>query len=169
MPQRTAPFALVSDKKLLNRGVKYSDFQKRMPLRIHSKGKIISGKKRNQYWKDRSLTGIGKKFSGYRENELEINPSITLQETETLEQRMIDRIYIDSVKIRLSENAFSIVDFGVNLSGFIGAKITCDKKTTLFLVFDEILTENDVDFKRLGCINIVSYDLDPGGSAIRNI
>ena len=38
----------------------------------------------------------------------------------------------------------------------------CRSKTRLFLTFDEILSNGDVDFKRLGCVNIISYDLQPG-------
>jgi alpha-L-rhamnosidase len=54
------------------------------------------------------------------------------------------------------------VDFGTNLTGFIGAKITCNKATRLFVTFDEILSDGDVDFKRLQCVNIVLYEVEPG-------
>ena len=67
---------VVPTKKLLSRGVKYSDFRKRIPTKIHSRGKIITGIEIDKYWKDRSLTGIGKKLGGYSESELEMNPSI---------------------------------------------------------------------------------------------
>jgi alpha-L-rhamnosidase len=97
-----------------------------------------------------------------------MNPSIILQETETVKHSVIDRVYSKSSKIDLFQNSFSIFDFGMNLSGFIGAKMTCKKKSKLFFAFDEILTKNDVDFKRLGCINIVSYDLEPGNYEIES-
>ncbi len=32
----------------------------------------------------------------------------------------------------------------------------------IYLTFDEILTDNDVNFRRLGCVNAVVYDLEPG-------
>jgi alpha-L-rhamnosidase len=62
----------------------------------------------------------------------------------------------------LKSNTYRILDFGCNLTGFFGAKVVCREKTRLFFTFDEILTEGDVDFKRLGCVNIVSYELEPG-------
>ena len=37
------------------------------------------------------------------------------------------------------------------------------------LVFDEILTGTDVDFKRLGCVNVVTYALAPGTYAVESI
>jgi alpha-L-rhamnosidase len=168
IPSEKIDVVVVSPKKLLIRGVKYSDFRKRTPVKIHSQGKIISGQTVDKYWKSSSLTKIGKKFGGYKENELTINPSFTLQETKIVDQQMIDQAYSDVSTLRLSQNEFSIIDFGVNLSGFIGAKIICDKKSKLFLVFDEVLSNNDVDFKRLSCINIISYDLDPGSYDIES-
>ncbi len=150
------------EKKLIRRGVTYAEFQKRTPLKIHSQGKIISGKKVEKYWKDRSLTRIGEKFGGYREDELAVNPSFTMQETEIIDQQMIEKSYPDATPLHLSRNSFSIIDFGVNLSGFMGGTISCSEKTTLFFVFDEILSNDDVNFRRLGCINIVSYELEPG-------
>ena len=30
------------------------------------------------------------------------------------------------------------------------------------LTFDEILSDGDVNFRRLGCVNIIEYDLQPG-------
>ncbi|HEX4022153.1 MAG TPA: hypothetical protein VHX63_13485 [Acidobacteriaceae bacterium] len=35
-------------------------------------------------------------------------------------------------------------------------------RTRLYLTFDGMLTNGDVDFKRLGCVNIVAYTLEPG-------
>jgi len=149
-------------KNLLVRGVPYSDFKTRLPLQIHSTGRFISGVRIEKYWKDRSLTQIGEKLGGYPENELTVNPSLIMQETETVSQETLNRSYDKTVPISLPGHHFSIVDFGVNLSGFIGATITCEKPSTVYFVFDEILSAGDVNFRRLGCINIVSYDLAPG-------
>ena len=37
------------------------------------------------------------------------------------------------------------------------------------MAFDEILSGGDVDFKRLGCVNVVSYDLEPGEYRLESI
>ena len=44
--------------------------------------------------------------------------------------------------------------------------MTCHKPARLFLIFDEILSDGDVDFKRLSCVNIVSYELPQGSFAL---
>ena len=62
----------------------------------------------------------------------------------------------------LAENTFAIADLGTNLTGFLGAEVRCSKPATLYITFDEILTKDDVDSKRLGCVNAVCYELQPG-------
>ncbi len=74
----------------------------------------------------------------------------------------INKPYQPNRNIELSANTFSIIDLGTNLTGFIGAYIRCLDPTKLYLTFDEILSKDDVDFKRLSCVNTVCYDLQPG-------
>jgi alpha-L-rhamnosidase len=64
--------------------------------------------------------------------------------------------------VNLKPNTYEILDFGVNLTGFLGARLECRTRTRLCLTFDEILSGGDVDFKRLGCVNVVAYELAPG-------
>ncbi|NOY58496.1 MAG: hypothetical protein GXO75_06135 [Calditrichaeota bacterium] len=162
VPMKTLTCEIVSPRKLIPRRVTFPDFHVRSPIKIYSKGKIKTGVKPKKYWKDRSLTKIGPKLRGFKENELQLNPSITMQETVTASAVHIDKKYEKPKAISLTENSYTIVDFGVNLTGFVGATITCRKPTRLFFVFDEILSNNDVNFRRLGCINIVGYDMQPG-------
>ena len=68
----------------------------------------------------------------------------------------------------LGERAYQILDLGTNLTGFLGARIDCRTKTRLWFVFDEILGDDgDVNFRRLGCCNIVEYELEPGSLRAR--
>ena len=69
----------------------------------------------------------------------------------------------------LAAGEYHILDFGTNLTGFVGGTIECAEKSRVWFVFDEILTEGDVDFKRLGCVNLVSYELEPGTYAVESI
>jgi alpha-L-rhamnosidase len=61
----------------------------------------------------------------------------------------------------LQEKEFVILDMGTNLTGFIGLEVSVLKPAKLFVVFDEILQDNDVNFKRLGTIAALTYDLKP--------
>ena len=57
---------------------------------------------------------------------------------------------------------------GANLTGFIGTRFTCDEKAKIYFSFDEILTDGDVDFKRLNCVNLLTYEADRGSYSIES-
>ncbi len=149
-------------KSLLPRRVNFPDYTLRQPVWLVSEGELKTGVKVKKVWKDRSLTAIGPKLGGYLESELATIPSIELQSVANATNRPVNKPWNQNEPLTLKSNTWGIVDFGVNLSGFIGVKVTCRTKTRLLLTFDEILSKDDVDFKRLGCVNIVSYELQPG-------
>jgi alpha-L-rhamnosidase len=63
----------------------------------------------------------------------------------------------------LQKDEFCIYDFGIDYSGFIGAKITCNSRTKLYFYFDELLIDGDVKTKqRLDVNNQIVYELQPG-------
>ena len=115
-----------------------------------------------------SLTGIGPKLGGYPKKELDVIPSIELQKIASRPGDPTDRPLGWSDKLALPANTYHIVDFGTNITGFLGATVTCRKPTKLFGLFDEILSDGDVDFKRMGCVNIVGYEMQPGTYAIES-
>lgn len=157
-----APVEIMPEKKLLQRRVKYPQFELRTPEKHVSKGKIKTGVKPENYWQDRSFTDIGPELKGFKIEELEVLHSDEMQEIEPLTCERIDAEYHSGSAITLEEKTYHILDLGINLTGFIGAQITCTKDTRLSIVFDEILSEDDVDFKRLYCINIINFDMPAG-------
>jgi len=150
------------NRNLLIRRVAYPRFLKRQPILVVSQGTLQRDVPVARLWRDRSLVNIGPKLKGYLESELQVVPSIELQKIKSASREKIAKPYQPDKVIELSENTFSIVDLGTNLTGFIGASIQCSKPTKLYFTFDEILTKDDVDFKRLGCVNSVCYELEPG-------
>ena len=149
-------------KALLPRRVAFSEFAVRSPVRTVSAGELKTGLSVPQPWKDRSLTTIGPALGGYVESELVTIPSLELQTIGNASVRPVDQPYSIDKPINLKAGGFTILDLGVNLTGFVGARLHCTARSRLFFTFDEILTNSDVDFKRLGCVNIVAYDLAPG-------
>ncbi len=169
----SAPFEAVScsvlpEKELLPRRVPYPRFSLRQPVWDVSSGTVETGKKVGRLWKDRSLTGIGPKLGGFPETDLDVIPSIELQQVGWVRDAEIDQPFAPETGVHLAEKSYHVIDFGTNLTGFLGAKITCRKKTRLFLLFDEILSKGDVDFKRLGCVNIVAYEMVKGTYAVES-
>ena len=157
------------EKALLERRIPYPEFKVVNPVMIASSGKVNTGIKRENYWRDRAVVNIGEQLKGFVEDELELNPAIELQEMENLEIEKVEAAYRDNGDYLLEEDQFRIFDFGINLTGFIGAELEVTKGGRLFLTFDEILSDGDVNFRRMGTINSVTYDLVPGTYRIESI
>ena len=162
--------AVQSPKRLLPRRVLYPTFTLRKPLRCGPHGAMQKLDNVARIWKDRSLTKIGPELKGYPEDQLAVIPTIEAQHYKTAAKSDAWRTWEDGTSLKLGELTYEIVDLGTNLTGFFGARIECKKKTRLWFVFDEILSDDgDVNFRRLGCCNIIDYVMEPGTYDIESI
>ena len=148
--------------QLIPRNLLMPEFETLRPLEIYANG-TVGLQKPERYYKDRSLVNISKQFKGYPEPELEVLPSQRMQEMTTQTMTQVSGKYTEN-PVALSENEFSTFDFGTNLSGFIGSRISCSEPSTIIFHFDEILTDGDVNSKkRMADVNNqVVYELEPG-------
>ena len=149
-------------KALLPRRIAQPDYALRQPSWLVSRGELRTGVVAAKPWKDRSLTAIGSKLGGFPEKELETIPSLELQTIANAGSTPVNQPYAPGEPLALRGNGYEITDLGCNLTGFIGARVHCHSKTRLVFAFDEILSNGDVDFKRLGCVNAVVWELEPG-------
>ncbi len=149
-------------KALLDRGVPYPDFHIVPAKAVAVTGTIKRVDSPDNLWKDRSLTNIGPKLKGYPEDELEVIVSNELQRLKTDTKETVNGTESEAAQLKIPENGFAIVDLGQNLSGFPRFTVHCTESTLLYATFDETLTGNDVDWRRLGCVNALTYYLDPG-------
>ncbi|MGE5611292.1 MAG: hypothetical protein ACM359_18730 [Bacillota bacterium] len=154
--------ALTSPKNLLPRRVPLPQPVLKQPIKQLAEGRLEPLQKTPQLWKDRSLVNIGPQLKGYPEKDLAVVISTEAQLLASKLTQKLDQPYSEGTALSLSEKTYRIFDLGTNFTGFLRSKVTCSKKTRLWLAFDEILSNGDVDSKRLGCVNIVSYDLEPG-------
>jgi len=148
--------------KLLPRNLLLPDFKLVHPKMVCTRG-TIQFQKPEKYRKDRSLTQISDLLKGYKESELTVLPSQFIQEITSKSQDTLAIPYTAN-KISLAGNEFATFDFGTNLSGFIGGRISCPEPTKLVFYFDEMLTNGDVNTKkRMSDVNNqVVYELEPG-------
>ncbi len=169
-----APFASVAcaapegTRAFLPRRVPYPRFNLRPPLLHAGTGTLKTGVAAPNPWKDRALTQIGPKLGGYPENELATIPSLELQTVASVPGSSARETVGPHATFELGANSYRILDFGTNLTGFLGATVTCTAPTRFFMTFDEILASGDVDWKRLGCVNIVAFELAPGTYALES-
>ena len=161
----TVRCALQPEHPLLLRRIPYPKGALRQPAWRVARGQLKMNLKPDRLWKDRSLTGIGPKLGGFLENELETIPSLELQRIGNASLAKIETPFTGEALV-LPPRMFEIVDFGCNLTGFLGVHLKCQAPGRVFLAFDEILSQGDVDFKRLGCVNVVALELSAPGDYV---
>ena len=148
--------------KLLPRNLLIPEFGKVHPKAVWSQGTVLI-QKPDKYKKDRSLTQISEKLKGYNEDDLEVTPSQFIQEITNQTQDTISKPF-NGKPVSLKKDEFITFNFGFNLSGFIGGKISCSEPSKVVFYFDEILTDGDVNTKkRMSDVNNqIMYELEPG-------
>lgn len=168
-PYTDAGAAIVPEKTLLPRRVPYSESTRHSPVAVVATGRVEPIERPQDLWKDRALTGIGPQLKGFPESELATIPSIEAQCLRSVPVDSTAKPYAGSSAVSLAAGEYRNLDLGINRTGFVGAKVTCPSKARLWFLFDEVLTKEDVDFKRLGCANIISYEFEPGTYQIESI
>ena len=158
-----------STKLLLPRRVTYPDFRKLEPVSIVAKGCFRTDQHLDVYWRDRSLTRIGPTFAGYELDNLSLVVSDELLETATVLREVRHQPYTEADQVIINDREFIIFDFGINLTGMMGLRLRVAERAKLYVIFDEILSEGDVDFLRLYCVNAIGYELEPGEYDLESI
>jgi len=157
-----AETAIQPPKHLLRRRVPYPEFARLEPVKHVAVGRMEPVAKIEKPWQDRLFMNIGPMLKGFRDDQILDIPSREAQYLRSVQTAVIDQAYRAGDAFSLKENDYRILDFGADRTGMLGARVTCRKDTRLWFVFDEILSGTDVDFKRMECVNIVSYRLAPG-------
>ena len=152
-------------RRLLAHHVPLPMFDLRDPVAHISHGNLEPNAPESLYT-DRSLVNISDQFKGYRLEELEETPFRDIQKLASVNAVQDGISYSPNEPFLFPAGTWRIFDFGVNLSGFPGLHVACETPARLILAFDEILTNGDVNDKRLGCINVVDYHLEPGTYAL---
>ncbi len=96
-------------------------------------------------------------------------PPVRLERTDA--KRLIARrVKYPDYTIRHSSDSLpgGIYKFACNSTGFIGAEVQVNTPSTLTFTWDEILTNGDVDIRRLGCNSRITYELQPGHYALES-
>jgi alpha-L-rhamnosidase len=165
-----AETAVGPEKMLLPRRVWYSDSTRHPPVKQISKGRVEPAEMPKKPWEGWWNSSIGSpQLKGFPEKELSVILSHEAQRLRSIRTAALDAPYAAGQPIQLAAHEYQILDMGVNQTGFLGAKVTCTSKTRFWFVFDEVLSGDDVDFKRMDCVNIVSYDLEPGVYQLESI
>lgn len=156
-----AKLALTEPVRLLSRGVPYphSDIH---PAEAHVSTGVFEAGRVKQAFRDRSLMNISDTLKGYPMDELDIVVSDLLSGLHTTAVDPVNAPLGSGVSIALDAGQFQVLDLGTNLSGFVRIQVACPEPVRLVITFDETATDLDVNWRRLGCVNALLYDLAPG-------
>lgn len=102
---------------------------------------------------DRSVTRVGEQLSGFLPSELE---AFVTKEAEQLEFLPCDSMNI------LCKNGYVVYELPFCSTGMLSLKAKCFEDMTLYVLFDEVLSDGKVDFLRGECANVIKYNLCKG-------
>ena len=159
--QPETPCTVQQDKNHIPRRVAYPAFIKRYPLWDVCAGTVKTDVQPEEPWDYRSLTQVGPTLNGFVEKDLDVVISREYHRIVNDKVEPVDKPF-DDKPLELGAKEFRILDLGTNYTGFVGATVTVRENTRLFVTFDEELTDGDVDFLRLNCVNAVTYEMAPG-------
>lgn len=152
---QSEPVAVQDEKRLLPRGVAFSDFQTLETVSVISNGTIVYSEKpvnRSGYWwmndprYSKSESFLPKQF-----------------------ERDLLQMWQACDFSGGSDGRWEIRDLGVNLTGFVRMKVSCKTSVRLVAAFDELLINGDIDLDRNKSINLVYYELQPGEYELESI
>jgi alpha-L-rhamnosidase len=160
---KTEPLAERPQMPLLPRIAPYPAFKVLAPVREVSAGEVRFNAAK-KLWSDRAIKGVGPKFLGFPENELERIPLYDVQQLETVSQTPSGKPYAAGTAYTVADKRFRTFEFARNNAGFIRATVRCKAPARAYLVFDEILSGDDVSITRYQCANVVAYELTQAGT-----
>lgn len=147
-------------KTYIERNIRHHKFSPCLPERLVSKGKVKISLPESYYrhfsWTDAGKTGL----QGFRSEDFEFSMSDEAQEFKN--DLVTDCDTPAPEGFSLGEKDFYIFSLPGERTGFISLKINCKKAGSLYLTFDEILSDGDVCSYRMDCCNVIRLDLEEG-------
>ncbi|MFA7368013.1 MAG: hypothetical protein WC334_00065, partial [Kiritimatiellales bacterium] len=151
--------AVQPEKKLIPRGVAVPDFQIKTAIGVVAEGRVEYAEKpadTSGYWW--------------------MNP----ERREKLEAFMPEEFELDILRVYQAcsfraepgasgADSWQILDMGINLTGFVRLRVSCDRTVRLLALFDEVLINGDIDLCRNSTLNLTCYELRPGSYTLESI
>ncbi len=151
---------IVENKNLISRGVPMPTFEIVFPKSIIIDGKVDLQKPVEKPWINLNVKPR-ETFLGYPFEELEYSPPRDFQKM-TIEKGKLQEIGF-TFPVDMNPSTYKVFDLGRSLTGFICFKVRVNEPTKIFLTFDEMLRNDMVDWKRLGCHNVIPLHFSEKG------
>ena len=162
---RSVSLSETPEKKYLPRGVFYGEYETEPAVNVIQKGSFSISEKQ-QYYNDRSIADIGPKLKGFPREELTV---FSTTEAQKLDPVISERGMLPAEEVCLGPNEFATFDMGKNLTGLIGFELESAVENEIYLVFDEILQGEEINFTRLTAANVILLKCAPGKMAFLSV
>lgn len=137
----------------IERKAPYPRFEKLICEEIESG--VIEEQKVEEPYRGRSIITVDEALSGFLMDELEILTTDDYQKMKFIPREGL-------CQGELSTNSYALYRYPYNASGMVTLRVECKSKVTMYVMFDEVLTDGEVKFLRNACANIVKYELPEG-------
>ena len=159
----------LNEKFLLERFVNYPDYQRITPTTVLKKSDIIVDQDKDSSWRPIFTRMVGKITKGFEDHEVEVNPVEVLNQIVSMKTTDINEPFHEQIPFLFHSYSSMLFEFKKDYTGFIGAAIEVEEDTQIYFVFDEVLTDGDVDIKRAQVNTIVGYELKKGRYTIESL
>lgn len=154
---RLCELEAAADGVYVKRDIRYPNYVWSEACKVVESGKIDFDQKCEKICRPSAYVNIGKNMKGFYPEELEEKLSDEVQNFVSYDKKK--GIFSNIGKI---ENGYVILEQSFDMSGFIKIKVECKKSCVIYILFDEVLTDGDVDFLRMTTCSCVKYYLDKG-------
>jgi len=150
---------LTENKNFIYRDIPYSDFEVIYPVSADMAGDFSCDRSK-EIPPVREIVNISDIFFGYKPEELEYN---SFAEASQMVFSAPRKCYDSSAKaIKLSSDSYIDVDFGVDYTGIVELDVNAFEDGELFLLFDEIKMDGQINCLRNGTSNIIAFKVSKG-------
>lgn len=148
------------EKKYIQREVGMPGLECLSPLKIIQSGEVEYVEEKTNLIPEEYYYQISKEFKGYSRKETQIHVSEEAQKLLLVKKENIyEKVCMNNV---LLDRQYVIYEFPYNATGLFEIQLTVLEKSTVFVMFDEILTDGRVDFFRMNSCNCFWYFVNPG-------
>jgi len=151
------------DVRHLERIASYPKFELNERIRVISRAKAAcepDAQAEGVFFID--TDGKDPKFKAFGKGELESNPWDAAQKIKLSER--VPCVVEHDAPISLSGGESVRMDAGLNDCGFFGMKVKVTKPGRILFAFDEVLTDGEVDPRRMTCCNCVEWRFERPGT-----
>jgi alpha-L-rhamnosidase len=156
------PLNILEAKTLLNRSVDYPLYEIKTPEILIKEEQFFVDNEKEATWRPIFTRMVGKITKGFEDPTLEVNPVEILNKITPSKTTLLNESLYNAHSFSFLPHTSMLFEFSKNHSGFIGAKIEVVEDSVLYFVFDEVLTNGDVDIKRAQVNTILAYELKKG-------